>query len=643
MKRRVCWAVMKIARLLLLIALLSSDSALAQQAKQWLGFPRVDHVVDGVKVTLVSPLHMRPSDNWIWRARFFGHEPQTDRALLARGFHLAYVDVAGLFGNDEAMRRWDKAYEFLTREKKLGSKPVLEAMSRGGLIALRWAAANPHRVSCIYLDAPVCDINSWPGGRGTGKGHAATWQQCLKAWDLSEESASQWKGSLTNLQRLANASVPILSICGDADDVVPMAENTTRLANAYRKAGGWIRVIAKKGVGHHPHSLEDPEPIVQFILRHTRGSGDWFKVRGGGGTGQFDGFEKRARVVFLGGSITYNPGWRDLVSESLRRRFPKTRFTFVNAGIPSFGSVPGAYRFRDDVLSEGKTDILFVEAAVNDSTNGRTYEQAIRGMEGIVRQAIMANEATMIVMLHFVDPPKMKMLNSGHIPEVIRAHEKVADVYGIASIDLATEVTERIAAGEFSWEKDFKNLHPSPFGQRLYAASIDRLFDRIWHHGNPNKIFDSPEGCPSRIDDHCYDGGRHIPPVESTARRGFRLIGKWRPTDGAGTRAGFVNVPVLEATDPGSSLEFEFKGRAVGIQINAGPDAGRIEYSVDGAEWQQRELFTRWSGGLHLPWTVILEDELESGDHKLKLRIADSRHPRSRGHAVRIVHFLVNE
>jgi len=41
---------------------------------------------------------------------------------------------------------------------------------------------------------------------------------------------------------------------------VPVAENTAVLAERYRALGGRIEVILKPGVGHHPHSLEDPAP-----------------------------------------------------------------------------------------------------------------------------------------------------------------------------------------------------------------------------------------------------------------------------------------------------------------------------------------------------------------------------------------------
>ena len=40
-------------------------------------------------------------------------------------------------------------------------------------------------------------------------------------------------------------------------------------AQRYRKLGGSITLIAKPGVGHHPHGLDDPTPIVEFIVKHA--------------------------------------------------------------------------------------------------------------------------------------------------------------------------------------------------------------------------------------------------------------------------------------------------------------------------------------------------------------------------------------
>ena len=198
------------------------------------------------------------------------------------------------------------------------------------------------------------------------------------------------------------------------------------------------------------------------------------------------------RVAFLGGSITYNPGWREMVCDYLQKRFPQTTFQFINAGIPSTGSTPGAMRLVRDVLSKGPIDLLFEEAAVNDATNGIKPEVQLRGMEGIIRQALASNPAMDIVMLHFADQDKMADYNRGAIPTVIVQHEKVAEYYGISSINLAKEVNDRILNGEFTWRDDFKNLHPSPFGQEIYFRTIAHFFETSW--GKPATEWKNPGG-----------------------------------------------------------------------------------------------------------------------------------------------------
>ena len=91
--------------------------------------------------------------------------------------------------------------------------------------------------------------------------------------------------------------------------------------------------------------------------------------------------EKTGRVAFLGGSITAGGGWRDHTMKYLEAKFPQTKFEFIAAGIGSMGSVPHAFRLERDVLSQGPVDLLFVEAAVNDSSNIPDHPaQMLRGM-----------------------------------------------------------------------------------------------------------------------------------------------------------------------------------------------------------------------------------------------------------------------
>jgi pimeloyl-ACP methyl ester carboxylesterase len=246
---------------------MSTQSSFPGQMTEWNDFRRHDFTIDGVNAILVRPHEPAEGAPWIWRARFFDAWPTVDLALLSLGFHLAYVDVVDLFGGEEAMGRFDALHVFATQEAGLASKVVLEGFSRGGLPVYHWASRHPENVCCIYCDAPVCDIRSWPGGKGLGAGDLECWAKCLRIWGLSEEEADQFcDNPIDRLARLATAGIPILHVCGETDESVPVAENTNILAVRYRELGGRIEVILKPGIGHHPHSLEDPRPIVEFIL-----------------------------------------------------------------------------------------------------------------------------------------------------------------------------------------------------------------------------------------------------------------------------------------------------------------------------------------------------------------------------------------
>ncbi len=644
----------KLLKLILLITIVTAAyvKGIAQDSDYY-GFRCHDFRFEGHEAKIVFPEKAESQRHWIWRARFWGHEPQTEIALLKKGFHVVYIDAAEYRGNSEAVSLWNRFYDYLTRNYQLNKKAVLEGMSRGGLFVYNWGSANPEKVACIYTDAPVCDFRSWPGGKGKGTGSKEEWEAFLVAYNLTEETVNDFKGMpVYNCIELAKAGVPVLHVCGATDDVVPVDENTYVLEKNVREAGGNIKIILKEGIGHHPHSLKDPSPIVRFILSNTspeladkplpveslmsvnfRGDLNNCRIK-------FEK-EKKGRVTFFGGSITYNPGWRVMVSDYLKQRFPETEFEFINAGIPSLGSTPGAMRFRHDVLSKGKTDLLFVDAAVNDATNGINTDQQIRGMEGILYQARQSNKKMDIVLLHFADKDKMADYNNGIVPEVIQQHEKVAEYYSVNSINLAKEVNDRILNGEFTWRDDFRDLHPAPFGQELYFRTIKYMFETLWQEpsGTEQKSISLPG---KTLDPFSYINGHFEPVGKVKPGKGWRITTNWKPSDKAAIREGFVNDDVLETSIPGAMLKLRFKGKAFGLFVTSGPDAGIIEYSIDGSDFRQTDQFTQWSKGLHLPWLIMLEDKLKEGKHKVILRMSADKNPASNGTVCRIHHIAVN-
>jgi pimeloyl-ACP methyl ester carboxylesterase len=259
----------------ILSALADSPASLAEgrpfsgKRSEYRGYQRYDGVVDGCPTIVVVPHQPAPGRPWIWRAEFFDAFPQIDLALLAKGFHLAYISVGNTFGCPDALKHWDVFYKELTEKHGLSRKPVLEGLSRGGLYCFNWAADNPKKVACILADNAVLDFKSWPGGKGRGKGSHADWRKLLADYHFRSEAEAlaYRKNPVDNLEPLAKAKVPLFLLCGDADDVVPYPENGAVVKQRYEKLGGPVQVLIKKGMGHHPHGLDDPTPVVEFILR----------------------------------------------------------------------------------------------------------------------------------------------------------------------------------------------------------------------------------------------------------------------------------------------------------------------------------------------------------------------------------------
>ena len=369
---------------------------------------------------------------------------------------------------------------------------------------------------------------------------------------------------------------------------------------------------------------------------------NWFELHDGLKNSQYI-FETTGRgtVAFVGGSITGMP-WRKKVMENLKRRFPSTEFNFILAGVGSTGTMYGSFRMDRDVIQKGKVDLLFEEAAVNDVAIGRTADQTVRGMEGIVRRARRANPDMDIVMMHFACPDKLEDYENGKTPEVIQIFDKVAEHYGVPTLDITEEIYERIRRGEFTWKDDIKGVHPSEFGQQLYADSIERLLDEAWSE-KPRPVV--AHAIPEKLDPASYSEGKLFAPRIAKKLNGFAVQTDYdAAAEGGKVRTGWNERPQLIGHNPGDSFDITFKGSAVAIQVIAGPKAGIIEHSVDGSAWVKQDLFVaKNSFRLHLNRIYILREGLApEKEHTLTVRISEKRNELSKGNNCRIVYFGLN-
>ena len=386
------------------------------------GFECIDFNFQQRNCKIVKPKKAAVGLPWVWRARFWGHEPQTDRALLERGFHVVYCDASELFGNPAAISLWNKFYDYMHRTG-LSKKVALEGMSRGGVYIYNWAMQNPQKVACIYADAPVLDLKSWPGGLGKGKKSNGDWEIFKTDYSLTEEQAKEFNNSpLNNAQKIATLGFPMLHVVGDADEVVPADENTNPFEVDIKNAGGTINVIHKPGVGHHPHSLANPSPIVDFILNATHQKTNFAAIASPGseyrsGAGWKEGTDwwtqnneineliagnASTDIVFIGNSITQGiAGNRASVTHAPGKAIFESvfnKYSWVSAGISGDRTQHILWRLQHGNYATAKIKIAVLTIGVNNFPDD-SPEEIAQGIHQIIGWMKKHMPATKIILI----------------------------------------------------------------------------------------------------------------------------------------------------------------------------------------------------------------------------------------------------
>ena len=269
------------------IFLLIALTATCASAEPWhgektqrAGFDKYTFEVAGKPAWVIVPKKPAPGNPWVWRGRWANFHAATDNILLQRGFHVAYVDTGNMLGCDEALDIWDDFYDELTKRHGLSNKPALEAVSRGGLFVFRWAARHPERVACIYLDSAVCDVKSWPLGRGKGDRDSTGMKHLAKYYGLkTERQIVAFRGNPLDpavMNPVAEAKIPVLALLNTQDHIVPPEENALAFAKRYRKLGAPMEIETlppgtKSSLkGHHfPVPTDYALRAADFIERHA--------------------------------------------------------------------------------------------------------------------------------------------------------------------------------------------------------------------------------------------------------------------------------------------------------------------------------------------------------------------------------------
>jgi pimeloyl-ACP methyl ester carboxylesterase len=233
-------------------------------------FKKIEFKFGGRDAVLVCPGETLTTPKWLLKTEYFGAYSELEVEMLKRGWHVAYLKNINRWGLDEDMDAKKAFADDLHEKYGLYAKCVPVGMSAGGLHAIKLAAKYPEMVSALYLDAPALNLLSILNFSGSCAGNESFREEILKALNLTlSELISYRDHPLDKLPALVAHRIPVILVYGKADKTCPFHENGALLVKAYEGTGIDLAVYGKEGCGHHPHGLEDPAPIIDFLTKHA--------------------------------------------------------------------------------------------------------------------------------------------------------------------------------------------------------------------------------------------------------------------------------------------------------------------------------------------------------------------------------------
>ena len=208
-----------------------------------------------------------PNGKMLLKPEYLGAFPTFDIAMLKRGYYLIFISHETRWASDEET---DIMAEFVLHcAKELGTdkRCIIEGMSCGGLQGARFAEEYPELCAVLYLDNPVLNMLSMYGlGDCKDEAVPAFRREIINTFGVNDSSIINFRKSpIDKMEPLIENNIPVLMLYGNCDPVVIYGENGKVLEDYYKANGGNIKVISRSMQKHHPHGLDDPTPIIEFV------------------------------------------------------------------------------------------------------------------------------------------------------------------------------------------------------------------------------------------------------------------------------------------------------------------------------------------------------------------------------------------
>ena len=222
--------------------------------------------LNGREVIIMHP--EKPIGKWALKTEYFNAFPAVQNTLLDMGYYIAYIKNTTRWHHSSDTDARADLCKYMKKRFNL-DKCVIIGMSCGGMQGIYMASKYPELISVLYLDAPVVNLLSCPAG--LGKGEPSMFEEFKMHTGMNLTDLIAYRNHpLDHIEKVAASKIPVILVSGDQDSVVPYDENGKYINDVYVKNNCIIETIIKKGGDHHPHSLDDNTPIIDFILKYDK-------------------------------------------------------------------------------------------------------------------------------------------------------------------------------------------------------------------------------------------------------------------------------------------------------------------------------------------------------------------------------------
>ena len=344
--------------------------------------------------------------------------------------------------------------------------------------------------------------------------------------------------------------------------------------------------------------------------------------------------------TFEGGPVGEMPVFLRFFADHCKEKFPKCNFGVSTLSAKAFaddkatGSLYATYSYRraDATVGNkiGGCRLAFIDLAQSDLD--KTEQQVIDAVEGLTRQSYADLD---VVFTYAGIPAFVNSYLEGKTHPVIQWYERIAEHYGVPSINFARNAAMKIQAGEVTAEEYFKGLKWCGHNWHIVPAGQGNVIDSALFKEFIDKSY------AVKTDDRTKISRPYFEPISKTNYEHAGGVsyeeGKYDNTVWQEGAEGFDSIRMLRtllvSSKPGATFSLKFRGSRCGLLDILDKDTADLEYRVNGSPWTLIRAFEaeRMNTPIRRAMPNLVEGLDPSKEHLFEIRVAEKQPESPRG------------